>query len=58
MNNSFFEVLKDEFADLYNMGKYIEENIYTNSSAAITKSRLFAEKLLINVAEIEELYYL
>lgn len=28
MNNSFFEVLKDEFADLYNMGKYIEENIY------------------------------
>ena len=58
MNNSFFEVLKDEFADLYNMGKYIEENIYTNSSAAITKSRLFAEKLLINVAEIEGLYYL
>lgn len=58
MNNSFFEVLKDEFVNLYNIGKYIEENIYINSSAAIKDSRLFAEKLLINVAEIEELYYL
>ena len=58
MNNSFFEVLKDEFVNLYNIGKYIEENIYTNSSAAIKESRLFAEKLLINVAEIEGLYYL
>lgn len=28
MNNSFFEVLKDEFVNLYNIGKYIEENIY------------------------------
>ena len=58
MNNSFFEVLKDEFVNLYNIGKYIEENIYINSSAAIKDSRLFAEKLLINVAETEELYYL
>lgn len=57
MNNSFFEVLKNDFEEIFNIGMNIENQIYTNPGSAVKDGRLFVEKLTIKVAEFEEQEY-
>ena len=50
---SFFNILENEFKNLADLGYRIEENVFANSALAIIDSRLFAEKLLEEVAKKE-----
>lgn len=50
---SYFSVLKTEFHELEEIGYKIEINIFANPALAIINSRMFAEKLLVEVVKKE-----
>lgn len=58
MSESIFDVLKD-YSDLYNLAKRIENNINLNISydEVLKESKLYADKLIREVARIEEYHF-
>lgn len=58
MEKSFFRILENDYKELAQLGYKIDNEIFTHPSSAIVNSRLFAEKVLAKVAEIEDEHYI
>lgn len=58
MDKHILSFLENDYSELANLGKQIEEILYKDSNSAIVKVRLFAEKLINSVIEKEDQGYL